>query len=132
MGVDVRVVISVGELLDKLSILRIKKHYFKDDDKLSNVKQEYNVLAQIWQEMHANIKPVMLSELYNLYERLCSVNKIIWDMQNNIREHEREQLFDDEFIQLARQLYINDDLRSSIKKQINIKIGSSIIEEKSF
>ena len=132
MGVEVRVIISVGELLDKLSILRIKKHFFKDDEKLHNIKQEYNILAQIWQGMHANIKPAMLTELYQLYDRLCTVNKSIWDMQNSIREHEREQLFDDEFIQLARQLYINDDLRSSIKKQINIKIGSAIVEEKSF
>jgi putative sterol carrier protein len=132
MGVEVRIIISVGELLDKLSILRIKKHFFKDDDKLANVKHEYNLLAQTWQGMHANIKPAMLTELYNLYDRLCTVNKAIWEMQSSIREHEREQLFDDEFIQLARQLYINDDLRSSLKKQINIKIGSAVVEEKSF
>ena len=118
--------ISVGELLDKLTILIIKMEKIKDPDKLKNILYEHSELKQLADSLKAPI------ELANLYKNLLEVNRDLWEIEESKRKHEKDQLFDDTFILLARQVYIKNDIRASIKKQINELLGSTIIEEKSY
>ena len=118
--------ISVGELLDKLTILTIKLEKIVEPEKLKNVLHEHKVLKEI----SDNLEPTLgLSVLYN---SLLQVNNQLWDIEDSKRRHEKEQLFNEEFIKLARQVYIKNDLRAKIKKEINILMGSDIVEEKSY
>ena len=116
--------ISTGELLDKISILQIKIDHTTDASKLANIKRE---LAEL-----DALSPMMTAELSNLYQELKSVNQIIWDIEDNIRDLEKKQLFDHEFVQTARSVYINNDLRAQIKKKINLLTESYIVEEKCY
>lgn len=115
--------VSVGEFVDKISILQIKNIKILDQDKIKNIQRELVELLEIVPE-----------EIINdaLYFELSKINIRLWHIEDDIREKERLSEFDDEFIQLARDVYINNDLRAKIKKQINIKYGSDIIEEKSY
>jgi len=116
--------ISNGEILDKLSILEIKFSNITDMSKLENVGKERLLL------LHARDKiPNFPSELY---DQLKTVNKEIWDIEDKIRIKEKNKKFDSEFIQLARSVYIKNDERAVIKKQININTNSDIVEEKSY
>ena len=117
---------SIGELLDKLTILNIKIERIKDVDKLNNIINEQKELKAIADKLNAPI------ELPLLYDKLLSVNDELWDIEDSKRRHEKEQRFDEEFIQLARQVYLKNDLRASIKKEINLLMGSAIVEEKSY
>ena len=116
--------VSIGEIVDKLSILRIKKLNITDKDKLNNIIKEYDYLFEI---VFNKLK--IDSEDFN---ELQIINKSLWDIEDKIRDKERQKSFDEEFIQLSRSVYIKNDLRSKIKKQINIKYGSSFVEEKSY
>lgn len=120
---EILVPISLGELYDKISILLIKKERIKDFKKLKNIQNELDLLQNI-------------AEKYDIdgffHTSLLSINSILWDVEDNIRKKEAEGNFDDEFIRLARKVYVTNDLRANIKKQINEKYGSSIIEEKSY
>ena len=118
--------ISVGELLDKLTILSIKMQRIKDIDKLTNVMLEQKELKALADTLPA---PVGLDVLY---KQLFQVNNELWDIEDAKRKHEKEQRFDDEFIWLARQVYLRNDYRAKIKKEINILLGSTIVEEKSY
>lgn len=118
--------ISVGELLDKLTILNIKIQRITDKEKLSNVINEHKELKILADKLDT---PIGLNVLY---DQLFQVNNELWDIEDSKRKHEREQRFDDEFIQLARQVYLKNDLRAKIKKEINLLMGSSIVEEKSY
>lgn len=118
--------ISVGELLDKLTILNIKMQRIKDIDKLTNVMLEQKELKALADTLPA---PVGLDVLY---KQLFQVNNELWDIEDAKRKHEKEQRFDDEFIWLARQVYLRNDYRAKIKKEINILLGSTIVEEKSY
>lgn len=118
--------ISVGELLDKLTILNIKMQRIKDIDKLTNVMNEQKELKALADKLDA---PVGLDILY---KQLLSVNDELWDIEDSKRRHEKEQRFDEEFIWLARQVYMKNDLRAKIKKEINLLMGSTIVEEKSY
>lgn len=118
--------ISVGELLDKLTILNIKMERIKDIDKLNNVMLEQKELKAIADKLPA---PVGLDVLY---KQLFQVNNELWDIEDAKRKHEKEQRFDDEFIWLARQVYLRNDYRAKLKKEINMLLGSTIIEEKSY
>ena len=116
--------VSIGEIVDKLSILRIKKLNITDKDKLNNIIKEYDYLFEIvFNELKID------SEDFN---DLQIINKSLWDIEDKIRDKERQKSFDEEFIELSRSVYIKNDLRSNIKKQINIKYGSSFVEEKSY
>lgn len=118
--------ISIGELLDKLTILTIKLERIKDAEKLSNILVEHKELKKLAD----NIEPTVgLSVLYN---SLLQVNNQLWDIEDSKRRHEKEQLFNEEFIKLARQVYIKNDIRAKIKKEINLLMGSTIVEEKSY
>ena len=116
--------VSIGEIVDKLSILRIKKLNITDKDKLNNIIKEYDYLFEI---VFNKLK--IDSEDFN---ELQIINKSLWDIEDKIRDKERQKSFDEEFIELSRSVYIKNDLRSNIKKQINIKYGSSFVEEKSY
>ena len=116
--------ISLGELLDKITILEIKKTKIFDN-KLENIKKEYFLLNEILEEINIKLDN-------KLFLELKKVNKILWKLEDAIREKEILKVFDEEFINLARDIYKFNDLRSKIKREINILYSSGIIEEKSY
>lgn len=118
--------ISVGELIDKITILTIKMTRIKDESKLENISKELAQLKTICNDMKCP------PELYVHHSQLLKVNDELWDIEDKKRQHEREKRFDEEFIELARQVYIKNDHRAEIKKNINLLVGSTIIEEKSY
>ena len=116
--------ISIGELIDKITILEIKQIYMTGI-KLKNINKEVKLLKDILQEKNLEIN-------VDLINNLKEVNKKLWEIEDNIRIKERNQEFDKEFIQLARSVYKENDRRASIKKEINQKYNSELIEEKSY
>jgi hypothetical protein len=119
--------ISPGELLDKITILRIKAQRIGDPQKLANVRYELNLLEKTWRE--ANPDGIDLSR----EEReLTQVNERLWVIEDDIREEERAQRFGEKFIKLARAVYFENDERAAIKKRVNARLGSKIVEEKSY
>jgi uncharacterized protein DUF6165 len=124
---EMLVPVSPGELLDKITILRIKVARIQDAAKLANVKLELSLLEQIWKDSGAAAHDVALDE-----RALENVNGQLWDIEDRIRDKEARQIFDREFIELARTVYISNDERAAIKKRINLQLGSRIVEEKSY
>ena len=118
--------ISAGELIDKITILEIKKEKIKDQEKLKLIENEYNSLKTTLQKQ---IKSS--SELTSLFKKLKEVNSTLWDIEEGKRESEKKQDFGDNFIKLARNVYIFNNKRAEIKKKINLLLGSNIIEVKS-
>ena len=116
--------ISLGELIDKITILEIKEFKLKNN-KVNNVINELNQLKTILNNLDFVIEE-------NLIDQLREVNKNLWEIEDLIRLKEKEEIFDDEFIKLARAVYKNNDERSNIKRNINIIYKSDIIEEKSY
>jgi len=116
--------VSIGEIVDKLSILQIKLENITDEGKLVNVKKEFNYLYDI---VFKDLK-IQLDD----YQRLLNINKQLWDIEDDIRDEERAKRFEDKFIELARAVYVTNDERSRIKKDINVKYGSDFVEEKSY
>ena len=119
--------ISPGELLDKRSILEIKQARIQDKQKIEHINYEYRLLTDI---LDANITPS--ETLDSLYANLKSINEKLWDIEDDIRDCERNQDFSQTFIDLARSVYITNDKRAAIKKEINLFLGSSLVEEKSY
>jgi hypothetical protein len=119
--------VSVGELLDKLTILELKLQHITDDAKRHNVQTEYEVLSRA---MTANI--AMTDTLKNLYSDLKAVNQTLWTIEDDIRDCERNQDFGPLFIELARAVYVTNDKRAALKHRINRESGSQLIEEKSY
>jgi len=124
---EILVPVSPGELLDKITILRIKVARIQDAAKLANVKLELSLLEQTWKDSGAAAHDVALDE-----RALENVNGRLWDIEDRIRDKEAHQTFDREFIELARAVYICNDERAAIKKRINLQLGSRLIEEKSY
>jgi hypothetical protein len=118
--------ISNAEILDKLSILEIKLNKIKDKNKLINIIKELKYIQDNCMYLLKN--PL----IYNLYQDLQKTNKILWNIENKIRLKEKEKKFDQEFISLARSVYITNDKRAKIKKNINLITESNFIEEKSY
>ena len=119
--------ISWGELFDKITILQIKLENLKDKNALKNVKIEYDELFKIYENnfrVDANAKRLLAD--------LKTINKTLWNIEDDIRDKERHKTFDEEFIELARSVYITNDERSRIKRNINNTFGSQFIEEKSY
>ena len=116
--------ISIGELIDKITILEIKQIYMTGI-KLKNINKEMKLLKNILQEQNLEIN-------IDLIKNLKKVNKKLWEIEDNIRIKESNQEFDEEFIKLARSVYIENDKRASIKKEINQKYNSDLVEEKSY
>jgi len=124
---NINVPISPGELLDKISILQIKSERITDSEKVKNVNYELRELTKV-QEAAFKLE----GELQTLYDDLKKVNEELWVIEDDIRDCERDQNFGETFISLARSVYFTNDRRADLKKQINIKLGSQLIEEKSY
>lgn len=119
-----KIEVSTGEIVDKLSILQIKTEYIKEEEKIKNIKKEYDYLYNI-------VFNELKIESFD-YNDLVNINQKLWIIEDNIRDKERNKQFDREFIDLARSVYITNDERATKKKQINLKYGSEFIEEKSY
>ena len=118
---------SVGELIDKITILKIKQEKITDQLKLDNINRELKELERIWE---TSKDPTV--DLADLHDQLKSINLKLWDIEDHIRAKESAAQFDQEFIELARSVYKQNDLRAAIKKQINTRSGSTLVEEKSY
>jgi len=124
---EIAVPVSPGELIDKLTILEIKSERMSDAKKLANVKLELNLLSDTWAKSdYAKI------DISTEWSELKRINAELWDIEDQIRDEERHQRFGDEFIRLARAVYFINDDRAAVKRQINDKLGSKIVEEKSY
>ena len=125
MNDQINIPISPGEVIDKITILEIKKDFIDDKIKLSNVNNEYELLIGIYIQ-----KLKSVDGIEKLKEKLKAINLSLWEIEDNIRECERHRRFDQTFIDLARSVYVTNDERSKIKKKINILLNSNLIEEK--
>ncbi|HEX3837093.1 MAG TPA: DUF6165 family protein [Steroidobacteraceae bacterium] len=125
--IDLHVPISPGELLDKITILRIKSQRMHDPAKMANVRLELELLEHTWARLGSATVQVAGDE-----RALQAVNAQLWDIEDRIRDKEAARSFDQEFIELARAVYHRNDERAAIKKRINIALGSRIVEEKSY
>ncbi len=123
---EILVPVSFGELLDKISILQIKSERMSDPAKLHNVRNELSALEQTWMAHPAG------ADIAELRAQLKAVNERLWVIEDDIRIKEKAQAFDDGFIQLARSVYFENDVRARIKKDINLALGSAYLEEKSY
>jgi hypothetical protein len=117
--------ISIGELIDKITILELKLEFLTDTNKLSNVNTELTHLTKILNELS-------IPDIVDERDALKLVNRKLWHIENFKRECEKNQTFGEEFIETARQVYLKNDLRAEIKRRINLMVGSTIIEEKSY
>jgi len=124
---SISIEIAPGELIDKITILEIKLERIKDADKLANVRLEWETLVK---GRDAAIEET--PELDRLSAELKAANEALWDIEDDIRDCERDKKFGDAFVELARSVYITNDKRAALKRQINELLGSSLIEEKSY
>jgi|TARA_Y100001001_G_C7734669_1_gene212042 hypothetical protein len=124
---DITIPVSSGELIDKISILKIKRKKILNKSKLQNINHELSLLNKIYKNNFKKNKKILLYE-----KKLIKINKKLWDVEDNIRLLESKKKFNQKFIDLARAVYINNDQRSEIKKKINELTGSYLIEEKSY
>ena len=118
--------ISLGELVDKISILIIKQKNIKDETKLDHVKKELDFLEKTLMNY------VQQEEINNYLENLININSKLWNIEDDIRECERKKLFDQTFIDLARSVYFTNDERAKVKNDINKTFGSELVEVKSY
>lgn len=124
---EILVPVSFGELLDKISILTIKSERMTDTAKLANIHNELSALEKTWLAHPAADKDVI-----RLRKELKAVNERLWEIEDDIRIKEKAQQFDADFIRLARSVYFENDERARLKREINLALGSSYIEEKSY
>jgi hypothetical protein len=122
-----KVEVSVGELLDKITILEIKSERITDAVKLANVNKELASLRQTWAE-----SPLSQQDVSAQIAQLKQVNEALWDIEDSIRRQESHQQFGEEFVKLARAVYHENDVRAAVKKEINLMLGSGLVEEKSY
>ena len=118
--------ISLGELVDKISILIIKQKNITDETKLDHVKKELDFLQKTLMNY------VQQEEINNYLENLININSKLWNIEDDIRESERQKLFDQTFIDLARSVYFTNDERAKVKNDINKTFGSELVEVKSY
>ena len=123
-----KIEISTGELMDKLSILEIKMQKIKDPKKSANVEKELKELNKHFQDLLDQYGEL----IKNHYLKLSKINKTLWDIEDNIRKKESAEEFDSEFVELARSVYITNDQRAKVKKEINLFTNSELLEEKSY
>lgn len=124
---NIHVPVSPGEVLDKITILEIKSERIDDPAKLVNVRTELALLRDTWSETITEDDTIRA-----LHARLKEINEALWEIEDDIRDKERAKEFDDRFIELARAVYFTNDKRSEVKKQLNLHLGSEIVEEKSY
>ena len=124
---ELLVPISPGELIDKITILEIKSQRMTDAAKLHNVRTELSLLSDTWRA-----SPFAATDIAAEWAALRDVNGKLWDIEDRIRDKERAGVFDAEFIELARAVYVTNDERAAVKKTINTRLGSTLVEEKSY
>lgn len=124
---EITVPVSFGELLDKIAILQIKSERMTDEAKLANVRRELSALEKTWMA-----HPAAGSDIARLRADLKAVNERLWDIEDQVRLKEKAQAFDPDFVEMARSVYLQNDERARIKKAINLALGSSYVEEKSY
>jgi hypothetical protein len=124
---NVKVEISIGEFFDKVTILEIKNERIKDADKLININKELSALNALLAEL-----PFSREDVAAEVAELKQINESLWVIEDDIRDKESKKQFDDKFVELARAVYITNDKRSDVKRQINLKLGSDFVEEKSY
>jgi transcriptional regulator of nitric oxide reductase len=124
---NIKVPVSPGEVLDKITILEIKSERMSDPDKVANVRVELALLQETWKEFIRDDDVIR-----GLHAQLKEVNEALWEIEDDIRDKERAKEFDERFIELARAVYVTNDRRSEVKKKLNLHLGSQIIEEKSY
>lgn len=118
---------SPGEFLDKLTILEIKSERMTDPSKLANVTRELTILRETW-----GASPLSARDVSALVAALKQVNEALWEIEDRIRVKESARAFDAEFVELARSVYVTNDRRAAIKRELNVELGSEILEEKSY
>lgn len=123
----ISVPVSHGELIDKITILEIKSARIGDPAKLANVRAELDLLNATWSS-----DPASRTDIAGERARLLAVNELLWDIEDRIRVKEKAKAFDAEFIELARAVYVRNDERAAFKREINTKLGSLLVEEKSY
>ena len=119
--------VSFGELIDKITILEIKSERIGDPAKLANVRTELDILTKTWRAA-----PAAATNIDDLWSGLKAVNERLWVIEDDIRIKEKRQEFDAEFVRLARSVYFENDERARLKKDINVRLGSTLVEEKSY
>jgi hypothetical protein len=124
---ELLVPVSPGELIDKITILEIKSARMTDPVKLRNVRAELDALTATWRA-----SPLSAHDIDAHWHALRAVNEQLWDIEDRIRDKERDSVFDAGFIELARAVYVTNDERAAIKKRINTQLGSVLVEEKSY
>jgi hypothetical protein len=124
---EILIPISPGELLDKITILQIKSERISDATKVANVRTELGMLEQVWSDTVEDDEQIRA-----LSGELKSINEALWEIEDDIRDEERNKRFGDRFIELARAVYVTNDERANAKKKVNLHFNSSIVEEKSY
>ena len=124
---NIKVPVSPGEVLDKITILEIKSERMSDPEKVANVRVELTLLQDTWTELISDDEVIR-----DLHAQLKEVNEALWEIEDDIRDKERAKEFDERFIKLARAVYVTNDRRSQVKKELNLHLGSEIVEEKSY
>jgi len=123
----IQVPVSPGEVLDKITILEIKSERISDAGKVANVRRELELLHDTWQRSVQQDETVR-----RIHAELKSINEALWEIEDDIRDKERAREFDQRFIELARSVYVTNDQRANAKKELNVYLGSDIVEEKSY
>ncbi|MDA3913193.1 DUF6165 family protein [Oleiagrimonas sp.] len=123
----IQVPVSHGELIDKITILEIKSERIDDAAKQANVRSELELLNSTWAR-----NPTAQTDISDERARLKAVNEALWDIEDRIRLQEKARDFGETFIELARSVYFRNDERAAIKREINLKLGSQLVEEKSY
>ena len=127
MTAEIKVPLSPGELVDKITILEIKSARITDPAKVANVRIELTMLQETWRT-----SAYASHDITAQWAALRAINEKLWDIEDDIRDLERARKFDKEFIQLARAVYVTNDERAAVKRDINTRLGSKIVEEKSY
>lgn len=124
---NIKVPVSPGEVLDKITILEIKSERMDDAEKVANVRVELKLLQETWAAAITDDDVIR-----DLHGQLKEINEALWEIEDDIRDKERVKEFDERFIELARAVYFTNDRRSEVKKKLNLHLGSQIVEEKSY
>ena len=124
---NIHIPVSPGEVLDKITILEIKSERMSDPEKVANVKIELALLQESWADCVSED-----SVIDDWHAQLKEINLALWEIEDDIRDKERCREFDERFIELARSVYFTNDRRAKIKKNLNLHLGSEIVEEKSY
>ena len=126
-AMTIKVEVSFGEFLDKITILEIKSERISDVVKLENVNRELSLLRDSWAA-----HPASKIDIRDEMARLKAINEKLWEIEDDIRDKERNETFDQDFIELARAVYFTNDERAAVKRELNLKLGSELVEEKSY